>query len=334
MCRTAREIDPIVECQLRRARYLLCSMPMRVAIVGTGIMGGRMLAEMARHPGFEPAWAWDLTPSVREATAAEYPDLDFVEEIFAQPADLFYIATPPATHIPLARSASRAVLCEKPLAVDVTEARRLVDEIQIPNAVNFPFATDRTISALEQELAEERHGDARRLEIRFFFNDWPRKWQQGAASWLAQPEQGGFLREVFSHFAYLTDRLLGPVELIEAEVERGSAGTESAVRAKLQAGEVPVLLTGHVGGRAPDYNEWTLYGTRASYRIQDWRELKVGGDDGWRDLQPHSPPTQGLEEQLDAVMQMLRGLPNPLPTFADALRVQELVEAILAFPPR
>jgi len=308
------------------------SMPVRVAIVGTGIMGSRMLAEMARHPGFEPAWAWDLSPKVREAAAAEYPALDFVEDIFDQPADLFYIATPPATHVPLARSASRAVLCEKPLAVDVTEARRLVEEIRIPNAVNFPFATHPMIATLAQELAEERHGEPLRLEIRLSFNDWPRKWQQGAGSWLAQPEQGGFLREVFSHFAYLTDRLLGPIELIDAEVDRGPAGTESAVRANFQAGAVPVLLVGHVGGRAPDFNEWTLYGSRASYRIQDWNKLMVGNDRGWRDLQPTSPPAQGLEEQLTAVIQMLSGRPHPLPTFADALRVQELVEAILASP--
>lgn len=291
-----------------------------------------MLAEMGRHPEFEPTWAWDSSPSVRDSTAAEYPSLEFVEEIFAQPADLFYIATPPATHIPLVRKASRAILCEKPLSVDVTEARRLVNEIQIPNAVNFPFATHPTITTLEQELAEERHGDAVRLEIRLFFNNWPRQWQQGAASWLAQPEQGGFLREVFSHFAYLTDRILGPVELIEAEVERGLTGTESTVRAQLQAGDIPVLLTGDVGGRAPDYNEWTLYGSRASYRIQDWNNLKVGDDDGWRDLEPITLPTQGLNEQLDAVTKMLRGRPNPLPNFADALRVQELVEAILTSP--
>jgi predicted dehydrogenase len=292
-------------------------------------MGRRMLAEMTRHPEFEPSWAWDSDPEVREATAAEYPALDFVEEIFAQPADLFYIATPPATHIPLVREASRAVLCEKPLAVDLAEARRLVDEIQIANAVNFPFATHPTVTSLEQELIEGQHGDALRVEIRLFFNDWPRKWQQGAASWLAEPEQGGFLREVFSHFAYLTDRLLGPIELVEAVVDRGPAGTETAVRARLQAGEISVSLTGDVGGRAPDHNEWTLYGSQASYRLQDWRELSVGDDDGWRDLQPNTPPEGGLEGQLDAVTQMLRGRPNPLPTFADALRVQELVEAIL-----
>ena len=295
-------------------------------------MGGRMLADMARHPEFEPTWAWDSSPSVRDATAAAYPGLEFIEEIFAQPADLFYIATPPATHIPLVRQASRAIFCEKPLAVDVTEARRLVDEIQIPNAVNFPYATHPTITTLEQELAEERHGSAVRLEIRLFFNSWPRQWQQEAASWLAQPEQGGFLREVFSHFAYLTDRILGPVELIEAQVERGPTGTETTVRARLQAGDVPVLLTGDVGGRAPDYNEWTLYGTRASYRIQDWYNLKIGDDDTWRDLQPGKSPAQGLNEHLDAVTEMLRGRSNPLPKFADALRVQEIVEAILTFP--
>jgi len=251
-------------------------MPVRVAIIGTGTMGGRMLAEMARHPEFEPTWAWDSSPRVRDATAAEYPSLEFSEEIFAQPADLFYIATPPATHIPLARQASRAILCEKPLAIDVTEARHLVDEIQIPNAVNFPFATHPTITTLEHELAEERHGSTVRLEIRLSFNDWPRQWQQGAASWLAQPDQGGFLREVFSHFAYLTDRILGTVELIEAEVERGPTGTESTVRAQLQAGDVPILLTGDVGGSAPDYNEWTLYGSKASYRTKTGTTSRSG----------------------------------------------------------
>ena len=58
---------------------------------------------------------------------------------------------------------------------------------------------------------------------------------------------------------------------------------------------------GDVGGRAPDFNEWTLYGSMASYRIQDWNKLMVGDDGGWRDLQPTSPPARGLAEQLDAV---------------------------------
>lgn len=265
---------------------------------------------------------------MRKATAAEYPALSFEEDIFDQQADLFYIATPPATHIQLARKASGAVLCEKPLAVDVTEARRLVEEIEIPNAVNFPFASHPNVTSLEAQLRNGSHGEALRVEIRFFFNDWPRKWQQGAA-WLAGPEQGGFLREVFSHFAYLTDRLLGSVELVDAMVNRGPSGTETAVRAQLKAGDVPIWLTGNVGGRAPDLYEWTLYGSLASYRLQNWYDLEIGHDDGWQSLQLE-PPAQGLQAQLDAVTKLIGGEDNPLPTFADALRVQELVEGILA----
>lgn len=295
-------------------------------------MGRRMLAEMERHPNVEPVWAWDSDPTVRAATRSEHPELVFVEEIFNQPADLFYIATPPATHIPLALNASGAVLCEKPLAIDVTEARKLAAEIDIPNAVNFPFATQPTITTLEEEIKQGRHGDALRLDIRLFFNTWPRKWQQEAASWLAKPEQGGFLREVFSHFAYLTDRLLGRLELVEASIRHGSAGTETTVRAELLVGDIPVSLTGDVGGRAPDYNEWTLYGSRASYRLQDWNKLTFGNDDGWSEPPQDPPPTDGLRRQLDAIVQMVSGQPHQLPTFADALRVQELVEAILRSP--
>lgn len=304
-------------------------MSMRVAVVGTGIMGRRMLAALAGHADFEAVWAWDPSPAARAAAAAEHPEIEFVEGILEQPADLFYIATPPATHIPLVRGVRGAVLCEKPLAVDVAAARQLVDEIGIPNAVNFPFATDPAVETVERELENGRHGEPIRLEIRLFFNTWPRKWQQAAETWLGRPEQGGFLREVFSHFAYLTDRLLGPIELIDADVERGPMGTETAVRASLRAGDIPVMLAGDVGGRAPDYNEWTLYGSESSYRIRDWRHLDVGSDDGWEGVEPHAPRSAGLAGQLDAVSQMVRGLPNPLPTLADALRVQELVESIL-----
>lgn len=295
-------------------------------------MGRRMVAGMAEHPEFDVAWAWDRNLATRETIGSDHPGLEFVEDIFARPADLFYIATPPATHIPLARKTMRAVFCEKPLSVDVTEARSLVDEIGIPNAVNFPFATHPTITTLEREMKEELHGEALRVEIRLFFNGWPRSWQQGAASWLARPEQGGFLREVFSHFAYLTDRLLGPLELSEATVERGPAGTETTVRARLRAGEVPVLLTGDVGGGGPDYNEWTLHGSRTSYRLENWRHLNVGDDDGWGKHPLDASVHDGLSEQLDALAEMLRSRPHPLPTFADALRVQEVVEAIHASP--
>lgn len=304
-------------------------MSIRVATIGTGIMGRRMLAAMTRHPDFEPVWASDPSPAARETAAGEFPAIEFVDDVFAQPADLFYVATPPSTHAALARRASRAVLCEKPLAVDVTEGRRLVTDISIPNAVNFPFATDSSVAMLEDRVAAGRHGTTLRVEIRLFFNDWPRKWQQGAASWLAFPADGGFLREVFSHFAYLTDRLLGPLELVEATITRGATGAESSVRATLRAGDVPILLTGDVGGRAPDFNEWTLYGTKASYRLQDWRLLSIGGDDGWEESTPDASPGDGLRRQLDAVREMVVGRPNPLPTFADALRVQEVVEAIL-----
>lgn len=58
-----------------------------------------------------------------------------------------------------------------------------------------------------------------------------------------------------------------------------------------------------------------------------------GGDERSRDLHADSPQTRGLESQLDAVRKILRGEPNPLRTFADALRIQELVEAIHDSPP-
>lgn len=78
-------------------------MSVRVAVVGTGIMGLRMVAEMKRHPSFESVWPRDENATVRAITATEFPELDFVEEIFTKPAALFYIATPP-TALPASAS--------------------------------------------------------------------------------------------------------------------------------------------------------------------------------------------------------------------------------------
>ena len=81
-----------------------------------------------------------------------------------------------------------------------SDGRGLVaGECGTPNAVNFVFASAPSADFLEQRLCANQLGDITAIEMRLFFKRWPRDWQASAA-WLARREQGGFVREVLSHF--------------------------------------------------------------------------------------------------------------------------------------
>lgn len=313
----------------------------RVGIIGLGVMGQRMLAAMDRHPEFDVTSIWDLQPEPCRKTNQTYPGVrvaSSAENLVSDGVvDLVYIATPPSTHIPYSRlafGAGKAIFCEKPLAVNLEESHALVEAIKasgVAHAVNFPFATTPAVLELEKQLQAEAHGGRRGIEIRFHFSEWPRTWQRDAAGWLGKRAEGGFLREVFSHFAYLTMRLVGPITVEQATVlfPPDDVSAEAYVMAKLKSNRLPIILTGGVGGAAPDYNAWTLYGAKKSFRLQDWSLAKVADPTRWYDLMPEAEPLPPLQQQLNALSNMLNGKPHPLPDFEVGLQVQEVVEGVL-----
>jgi hypothetical protein len=136
---------------------------------------------------------------------------------------------------------------------------------------------------------------------------------------------------VFSHFAYLTDRLVGPLRPEYVVLEHRGAGSETAAYGLLRAGEVPVQLTGVVGA-GPRTVEWVLRGTRQSYRLSNWRELFVAEGNGWVPVEETAEP--GAEaNRLSLFARPIRGEQSPdLADFSTAYRVQQAVEAFHATP--
>ena len=198
-------------------------------------------------------------------------------------------------------------------------------------AVNFPMASSPAVAQLSEWRAALT---AQSLEIEVAFPTWPRGWQQAAASWLAKRAEGGFTREVVSHFLFLTRRQLGPLKLLEAQVTYPPGdGAESAITARLSAGGVPVTLKGSVGTTPKDdHNTWTLNG---AIRLRDWSFAeRLGADGSWAQA-PDALPNEKmrpmvLKGQLAEVAAMTRGDAHRLATLREALEVQEIVEAILA----
>ncbi len=323
--------------------------PIALGIIGAGIMGERMLHAIAGEADgpVSAAGVWDPSPEALARVAAAFPGIPTLPDAAAVIAasDCVYVASPPASHLGHARAAlarGRPVFCEKPLAVDVAQARAFVAEAGARGAVNFPFASSLGVAALAGWIADGTVGRPRRLAIEVGFAAWPRPWQRDAAGWLDARAEGGFTREVVSHFLFLARRLLGPLHGLDGRAAFPEPGrSERGVEATLHAGDVPVTLAGHVGRIAQDdrnqddRNTWTLEGEAGTVRLRDWaiaeRRLPDGGFAPAADAMPNERARPiALRRQLAGVAALTRGEPHPLATFAEALAVQETVEAILA----
>ena len=315
--------------------------PVTLGIIGLGIMGERLLRAALDHASesVTPVAVWDPAPAAatRLAGIAGAPRLLATPDAVINACQCLYIAAPPAAHIPLADAAiatGRSVFIEKPLATSPSEARAFVARAEAAGAraaVNFPMASSPAVAQLSEWRAALT---AQSLEIEVAFPTWPRGWQQAAASWLAKRAEGGFTREVVSHFLFLTRRQLGPLKLLDAHASYPPGdGAESAITARLSAGGVPVTLKGSVGTTTKDdHNTWTLNG---AIRLRDWSFAeRLGADGSWAQA-PDALPNEKmrpmvLKGQLAEVAAMTRGDAHRLATLREALEVQEIVEAILA----
>ncbi|TCR63641.1 Gfo/Idh/MocA family oxidoreductase [Bosea sp. BK604] len=315
-----------------------------IGIIGAGIMGERLLGAILQQTPdlWRVAGIWDPAPAALERIAASFPDVPRLPDAAAIMAasDCVYIASPPASHLGHARAAlaaGKAIFCEKPLAVDVADARAFVTEAGGKGAVNFPFASSLAVDQLKRWIAEGEIGTPQRIEIEVAFANWPRSWQADAAGWLDRRAQGGFTREVVSHFLFLSRRLGGPLQDLRASVAYPETDkSERRIEATLMAGGLPVTLKGSVGTTAKDdHNIWLLEGDKGAVRLCDWSLAERRLPDGsWQRAADALPQAEArplaLKRQLDGVAKLTRGQAHQLATLEEALNVQEIVEAILA----
>jgi predicted dehydrogenase len=319
---------------------------LNVGLIGLGVMGQRMLARLAAHPRLRATRVWDADPAALARTLAAYPDLQSAagaEALIATPGlHTLYIATPPAPHMALSNQAfdaGLAVFCEKPLTVDFDAARRTIARIDAEGhraAVNFSLASSPGLAAL-QSAAHSGIGTLQAVQIELAFARWPRPWQAAAGAWLAERAEGGFSREVLSHFIFVLQRVLGPVQVLQSTPDFPADGhsAERALAATLQAGGVPVQVQAAVTGTVDDFNRFTLQGSTGAIELRDWFGLqKRQGTGPWL---PHGDAAaqrlRGQADQLDQWVALIEGRPHTLPGFGEALAVQQTIEALLAGTP-
>jgi predicted dehydrogenase len=305
-------------------------------------MGRRMLEHMLLHDGFSPDVLWDPDAESCRLAAEVAPDariMDSAEDAISA-ADLIYLACPPVprkAYALAAAAAGKAVFLEKPLGVDVDESTDLVRQLAdagVPVAVNFTQAAGAALTQISADAKAGVMGDIVGADIIVTYANWPRDWQK-AADWLRFRAEGGMTREVVSHFLFFSERILGPLSLVWARPSypADNALCETHMLARLETADGrPVTVMASVGGAQPDRQELTIKGTKASRRVTDFYRDAVsnGGEFAPVGAEPRDPRAVSLKAQLDDLVLLINGQSSRLATPDEALRVQKLVEAMLA----
>ena len=151
---------------------------LRVGIIGYGVMGkahsyGYRVAPMLRHLPVTPVVTVmsgrDAGAVAAAATAYGVPATvtDWHELIARDDVDVVDICTPPGTHARMAQQAAaagKAVLCEKPLALNYPEAAAAlaaVTEAGVNHAVGFNYRRLPAVALMQRMIAEGAIGELR-----------------------------------------------------------------------------------------------------------------------------------------------------------------------------
>lgn len=314
----------------------------KFAIIGLGIMGRRMLENAVRHPEFEVTGVWDPSPDAIAKTRALLPNAPIAQSAQAamQKANVVYLACPPGprkTYALEAAANGQGVFMEKPLGTDNAQSRDLLAQLEkarLQSVVNFTQAASRGFEELSRAIQSGEVGELLGIDIVVNYPAWPRAWQK-EADWLRFRHEGGYTREVISHFLFLAGRYLGPLTLQHASPRYPQDPNlcELDMLARLTTADGrPVTVMATTGGDQPDRQEVTVRGSRLNYQFREFSQLWRSDGGPWTeaiDWTHEDPRTSALQRQLSEVDRWLKGQPHKLATAQEALAVQELIEAML-----
>ncbi|WP_309628652.1 oxidoreductase [Brevundimonas sp.] len=325
--------------------------PINVAVVGFGNAGKTFHAPLvAAEPGLV---LHTVVSSRPDEVRAAWPDVrvapDF-EPVLADPAiGLIVLATPDALHAAqagAALNAGKAVVVDKPFALTLADARRLVELSEVKNLLLSVFQNrrwDADFLALQAELASGRLGEVVTVESRYdrhrpLVRD---RWREN--------DGDGVWMDLGPH---LVDQILvlfgRPLAITcDMAIQRPGGLTPDWVHAVLRYADKRVVLNAAMVCAAPDVR-FAVHGTKGSWLksgldVQE-DQSKAGlavGSPGWGvdprpgtfvdgetgERSPAPGPAGHYQSFYSGVASALRGEGPPPVTASQALSVMDILDA-------
>jgi predicted dehydrogenase len=349
---------------------------LRIAVIGTGKMArARSHAYLTAARLFElpvePVLAVvaghssEHTQQMASAFGWQHVAYDWHDVIRDADVDLVDVCTPNALHADVACAAAergRGIVCEKPLARNVEEAKRMVDAVErsgVANTVVFNYRYAPAVRHARNLIIDGVLGDVRQLRLHFL-HDWlmdPAR----LMSWRLSAEAGGgVLLDLGPHLVDLAHYLIAPIIRVAAVdkrfTNRVSVDVEDALEAVLvtDTGAIGTLTLSRVAGGYRSQNGFEVVGSRGSLRwefqrmneldvylahgsppLRGWRTVTVTelGIHPWASTWWGAGPVLGYEATfVHQVTEFLSELDAPTrraPTFEDGLRCQRVLAALV-----
>lgn len=256
--------------------------PIRWGILATGRIAGKMAHDLNTLPDAQLVAVGSRSQASADAFAAQYNiphAYDSYEAVAADPnVDAIYIATPNDLHVDNVRmclEAGKAVLCEKPFAINAAQAQPLLELSQQKNVFLMEAMWSRFIPTHRKlyEMSQTgAFGELRMVQADFGFRT-----DLNPESRLFNLERGGgALLDVGVYAIAVAVRFLGEPDRITGYAHIGETGVDE------QSG----ILLGFPGGgiatltcaiRTQTFNEARIFGTKGRARLHEpfWKATEL-----------------------------------------------------------
>jgi len=337
--------------------------PVRLAIIGTGGMARKHAMNFGAIPGCRLAGACDIDSGKAEAFAREFRieniDTDPGELLRNPEIDAVSIVTPDSSHASLSIQSLKAgkhVLCEKPLALNYNDAKKMVaaaGKSGLIHMVNLSYRDWPAIQAIAKLIEKGRLGELRHLEAGYLqawlanhcWGDWKTTPQW---LWRLSTSHGsnGVLGDLGVHIVDFATFPAGPIKKLYCQLHtfpkvkgnrigpyRLDANDSAIINATFKSGAIGVIHTTRwFGGHA---NRLTLdiAGTQGSisfdsdmatdsFRLCSGRNFK---SNTWEEVKAPSTPSN-YERFIRAIQ---TGRPDQ-PSFVEGAEAQKVLDACFA----
>lgn len=309
-----------------------------IGIIGLGAIGQRLIRQFTEHNQVEIVAVCDQLESLSRETADALGSgvqayTDYRNLLDDPQVGLVYVAVPPKYHHQIVMdvlNARKHVLCEKPLANSLSEAREMAEAAKtadVVHAMNFPLNYEQAATKFAELIGQNYIGTLRRLQLTMHFPEWPRLWQKN--DWVGGREQGGFVLEVGVHFIQQTLKLFGEIKNIQTRLELPDdvekCETGIVATAELDDG-TPILIEGLSQIAGKEYIGYTAFGTEGTLSLENWGQLR-GGKRG-EELKPILFDDATHTRLMDELVKAVNGQEAELYDFGVGYKAQEVLEEL------
>jgi predicted dehydrogenase len=346
----------------------------RIGIVGAGFARSTQIPGFKNCPGAEVVAIASRTREHAQRVADEFgiPHVanDWEELVARDDLDLISVVMPPANHMEIAIAAlerGRAVLCEKPMAMNASEAKRMTERAIAADVLALIDHELRFVNSRQTMRAMLHKGAIGRVRhCNYIFRSDYRGVLGRAWDWWSDQEMGGgTLGAIGSHavdsFRWVLDTEVSEVSCLlsthVAERPDKSSGTtkqvttddEANLMLKFADSELTSRTTGSVSLSVVEsgkhLNQLEIYGTTGALMVEETGELwhSPAGSGAWRPVQLDQDPiapgmkdgswARGFTAFSAAIIEAMRDgrkIVEGAATFEDGYRIQLVLDAARA----